>query len=308
MEKLMAFRYKGFWLLVISLIAVTLAGCSALAERLAAGTAVSGQQFPPESEMTLEATLPEGEGIGGGDSDSVDGLEEPGAIGTAIQKTLNARGSGTPEADQKNTLEPTITVPWAQYTALAQTYTAMAVSSTPTFGTPEPDDTTTLDEQTQTSTPTPTPTPGDVTPEPPETPCLALRFVFHYNYPPGSQVLPDTGFFKRWYVQNVGSCTWTANFGLVYVDGFQLHGTSPTLLQATVPPGEYVILGIQLFSNPQPGNYYSNWMLQDSQGNIFGGGEDFTEPLVVEIIVPGEMPELPTSPVLTAPPFSTVSP
>jgi len=141
-------------------------------------------------------------------------------------------------------------------------------------------------------------------------PCLALRFVADVTYPPGTEVNPSTTFFKSWYVQNVGTCTWTSNYALVYESGFQLGGKSPLPLGAgvSVAPNQYITLTIQLWTPPQSGTYTSGWLLQDQDGNTFGAGPNQNEPLLVRVVVPGQSPPEFTNPASTSPPFYTSTP
>jgi hypothetical protein len=305
-------RFRGMVFLFLIVVLFSLSACSVIQERLEMGTLMSGQVPIGPGNLTPGAPdLPEDEGLGGGGED--DGLQGSGAIGTAIQQTVDARNTMTAVAQSTassmsnqqtptNTANVTLTVPVQQLTDLAQTLTAIVVSSTPTIDqipsmTPSP-----------TEIYTPSPTPTNFTPTPTEAPCNALRFVAHVTFPPGSIVQPDTGFFKQWSVQNIGSCTWTPSYSLVYHSGFQLGGKSPLYLGGYFQPGEFVQLGIQLYSNPQPGTYKSAWMLQDAQGNTFGGGPNGDEPLIVEIIVPGQPQPYTTSPAVTPPPFYTSTP
>jgi hypothetical protein len=303
-------RYRGIILFFSVTIILSLSACSALEERMEMGTLMSSQVTLEGGDLIPKSPdLPEDEGLGGGGED--DDLQGSGAIGTAIQQTVDARNTMTAAAQATDTSTPdqqaptnsadvTLTVPAQQMTSLAQTLTAIVVSSTPTL------------DQTPSSTPTPTytpsPTPTNFTPEPTEAPCNALRFVAHVTYPPGSIVQPDTGFFKIWSVQNIGSCTWTPSYSLVYYSGFQLGGRSPRYLGGYFQPGEFVQIGIQLYSNPQPNTYQSNWILKDAQGNTFGGGSSGDQPLLVEIIVPGQSQPYTTSPAVTPPPFYTSTP
>lgn len=305
-------RFKGIVFLVLMVVFLSLSACSAMEERLEMGTLMSGQATMGAGNLTPGSPdLPDDEGLGGGGEEDGDGLQGSGAIGTAIQQTVDARNTMTAAAQATaaatqqtptNTVDVTLTVPAQQLTSLAQTLTAIVVSSTPTI------------DQTPSMTPTPSvtytpsPTPTNFTPMPTEAPCNAFRFVAHVSYPPGSIVQPDTGFFKQWSVQNIGSCTWTPSYSLVYHSGFQLGGQSPRYLGGYFQPGEFVQLGIQLYSNPQPGTYQGNWLLQDAQGNTFGSGLNHDEPLYVEIIVPGQQQPYTTSPAVTPPPFYTSTP
>lgn len=300
-------KIRNLWLLV--LIVLLLVGCGPIEQRLADGTAVAsgrdvGGLFSDGDGQTSA------DGSGGGDEGISAVQQTANAWEKTLQASLDAQLSLTPAAT--NTLKPpplpvapatqtpttaaeaTSTIDIVKLTGLAQTLTSIAAGSqTPTF-TPSPSATQTI----------------ETTPSPTEVPCLALRFVAHVTYPPGTIVPASSTFFKSWQVQNVGTCTWTGNFALVYDSGFQLGGASPLLLGSgvVVAPKQYLTLTIQLWTPPQTGTYNSAWLLQDKDGNTFGGGPSHNDPLFVQVVVPGQSPPEFTNPASTSPPFYTSTP
>ena len=50
---------------------------------------------------------------------------------------------------------------------------------------------------------------------------------------------PNQLFTKVWEVKNVGTCTWTPNYALVFSYGDRMSGISPKFINQTVKPGEY---------------------------------------------------------------------
>lgn len=285
---------RGLLLIPILFMVVLLSGCGALNQRLEEGT----------------AAVQEGNG------DLAHGLSaaDAGGIATSVQLTVDAAMLATHQQEDRPTdtatitvtipptitstpvLSPTITVSGVQYTAMAQTFTAMVVTPT-NLGTPP------------TATPSPTGEPGDSTSNPDQgTPCLSMKFISHITYPPGSIVAPNTSFYKSWYIENDGTCTWSSGFSIVYHSGYQLGGMSPLPLGTTVYPGQRVTVTVLLFTNPQPGTYDSNWWLQSTNGAKFGIGERHDQPLPAVIVVPGEPDPVFVSPAVTSPPFYTPTP
>jgi len=231
-------------------------------------------------------------------------LTPPASATAIVPPDQDAEGTATPQPSPTATLESafTATVPGFQLTALDQTLTSMA--TTPgAEGTEAPQGAgESGGGETAAGTPTVTSTPEPI----PTNVCNSFRFVAHVTYPNGSEVQPETYFYKSWQVQNTGNCTWNSNYALVYYDGFQLGGPSPLVFGGTVSvsPQQYVTLTIPLYTPPQPGTYYSAWLLRDANGNLFGGGENGTEPLVVSVVVPGSSEPVYTDPITTAPPFT----
>jgi hypothetical protein len=329
-------RYHLVWTLAAILALLVLSGCDAVVQRagLSATAVAQSSQMPVDDitgENSLEGAsdgLPEGEGIGGGALEDVD----PAALATAIQLTVEALVTNTSPAEPTATPtatatpgesaddEPTPTVPAAAFTQLAQTLTAIVVTSTPTAtpnasisptvsGTPPTAQGTVLAGTGGSATPTRTPTPSG--------PCLALRFVADVNYPDGSAVQPRQIFFKQWYIQNIGTCRWDADYSIVYHSGDALGARNSYNMGVPIYPGQYVTISAQMVAPDLAGYYTSYWGLQDDDGNFFGftvdNGANYDQPFYVQVYVLGA--SLPQSSgggsgssgggvVVTAPPFT----
>ncbi len=310
-----------FGILFAVMIAILLAGCGPINQRLLDGTAVAGGQAIDTSLIEAQ------DDAGGGEDGPAQPTMDTNALATQIQAQLDtAQPTATKTSAPTDTIMPTPAIPTntpaptltptksedeVKLTALANTLIALA-SGTPA-GTPAGTSTTdpagTLSETpsgdaTATSD-GPTPTPGSA-----GVPCLAMRFVAHVTYPLYSIVQPNTNFYKTWYVQNVGSCTWNGEFAIVHYDGLQMNGPTPQRLGANVavPPGDFVNITVSLWTGPQTGDFSSYWMMSNDKGTLFGGGPGRNEPLAVIVRVPGNSPPVFTQPAVTAPPFYTPTP
>jgi hypothetical protein len=206
-----------------------------------------------------------------------------------------------------NIIEPTPTQPSqdAIYTSAAQTVIAQAtfsagetaiaqltqiaqVTSTPTVVVPSPTVPTATVPTATVPSPTPvTPTNTSVPPSPtspPFTPtatpipCDWAQFVGDVSVPDGSEFPPNTVFTKTWRLKNIGSCTWTPDYDLVFVNGSQMGGNSVNPLNANVRPGESIDLSITLTSPANEGNYTGNWALRNASGLVFGVGAAQNQP------------------------------
>ena len=301
-------RKITFGIFFAVMIVVLLAGCGPIEQRLLDGTAVAaGYEV---GSIVGEAQ----DGTGGGDEVAAEPTIDTDALATQIQGQLDeAQPTATeiviptetivpsPEIPTE-TMGPTLTATLTEYeakiTALAETLIVLET------GTPTTEVTATVE--------VPTATPGGPTetPAPTEIPCLAMRFIADVTYPPYSIVQPNSAFYKTWYVQNVGACTWNGDFAIMHYDGLQMGGTTPLRLGAgvAVPPGDYVNITIKLWTGRQSGDFASYWMMTDENGTQFGGGAGFNEPLLVLVRVPGQSPPEFTQPASTAPPFYTPTP
>jgi hypothetical protein len=119
----------------------------------------------------------------------------------------------------------------------------------------------------QTQTPAPTHTPTS-TPDP----CHWASFLGDITIPDGTSFTPGTDFIKIWRIKNVGSCTWTPDYDLVFVRGDRLDGLRTVPLPENVRPGESVDLSVELRAPQRVGDYRGFWMLRTPEGIEFGLG------------------------------------
>jgi len=173
-------------------------------------------------------------------------------------------------------------------TAVAQTETAIApiLQATDTSA-PTPQEEVTPEESQPTFTPEPTSTPTQTaTPTPtPKPECTDLARFVSETVPDGTVFNPGQKFEKKWVLRNTGTCTWTTDYKLVFVEGDDLGEPGPVPFQTEVEPestGEFVIT----FTAPDAaGEYRSDWKIESDTGEIFGLGTDATKPFFVEIAV-----------------------
>lgn len=104
--------------------------------------------------------------------------------------------------------------------------------------------------------------------------------------PDGTQFYPDKIFTKTWRLKNIGSCTWSLNFSLIWVNGDLLDAKSVVpLTDVEIRPGEYVTAAVEMQAPSKPGFYKGNWMIRSDDGVIFGTDADGKGTVWVEIEV-----------------------
>ncbi len=223
------------------------------------------------------------------------------ALAAGLLSACNLPAS-TPAVSPQPTLDGTTVAQTleADLTSVAATFTpppgstspANTVTPLPTVALTTNNTTTTTQAQatllpnTSGSTPvSTTPGPGTVT----EPPCNRADFVADATYPDGSIVKPGANFVKTWRLKNSGTCTWNANYALVFFGNDALGG--PAFVPATnggiVAPGTMIDVSVTLKAPTKPGNYESDWKLSNGSGQLFGIGPDGTSPFWVKITVPG---------------------
>lgn len=130
---------------------------------------------------------------------------------------------------------------------------------------------------TYTATPTSTPTPF--------TPCNVAKFVSDVTIQDGTTFYSGASFTKTWRLKNVGTCTWTTAYDLVFVNGSQMNGNQAQALPSQVKPGESVDISISLKAPKTLGDHQGFWMLRDANGVLFGLGDKANKSFWVSISV-----------------------
>ncbi len=115
-------------------------------------------------------------------------------------------------------------------------------------------------------------------------PCNLAKFIKDVSIPDNTQLLAGENFTKTWRVQNVGSCTWTTDYDLVFVSGSAMNATAVIPFTSSVAPGQVVDLSVNMKAPSDSGNYTGYWMLRNQNDARFGVG-DGTVNLWVKIMV-----------------------
>lgn len=137
----------------------------------------------------------------------------------------------------------------AQLTADAL-LTAAAVTNTP----PAPSSTPIPPTATQTPLPTITSTPV----------CDLGNFIQDVTISDGTIMEPGKTFTKTWRVKNVGSCTWNANYQLIFDTGEPMGGpASQPVTSGVVAPGQVLDISVNLTAPSKPGNYRGYWRIRN---------------------------------------------
>jgi len=120
-----------------------------------------------------------------------------------------------------------------------------------------------------------------------EAPCLkaGAGTPIDVSIPDGTKMTPGKTFTKTWRLENVGTCTWTRLYTLVFFSGNSLNAIQTYHLLAEVSPGEMIDLTVEMEAPDKPGVYQSNWMLSDPNGELFGIGPNGDAPFWVRIEV-----------------------
>lgn len=116
------------------------------------------------------------------------------------------------------------------------------------------------------------------------------QFVSDVNVPDGTRFEAGTAFKKTWRIKNVGTCTWTSSYQLVFDTGERMNGPASTALAGNVAPGATVDLMVDLTSPSAAGRYIGYWKLKNAAGTLFGIGAAANRSWWVEIVVTNSVP------------------
>ena len=170
------------------------------------------------------------------------------------------------------------------YTAAAQTLDAM---STQAAGTQSVANSPTPTLSLPTNSPTTFATITSVPPLQTVTKCDAAAFIADVTIPDGSVVGRGQSFTKTWRIKNVGTCTWTTAYDLVFVSGERLGGQNAVAVPASVSPGGSVDISVQLTAPNQDGRYKGYWKLRNASDIQFGFGATGKSTVYVDVTVSG---------------------
>jgi hypothetical protein len=117
--------------------------------------------------------------------------------------------------------------------------------------------------------------------------CDAAAFLADVTYPDGSLVSRNSTFVKIWRIKNVGTCSWTTSYALVFTGGDSINGPAVVALAKNVNPGEFIELPVTLTAPNKDGRYRGYWKLRNASGSLFGIGAQADTAFWVDIKVSG---------------------
>jgi hypothetical protein len=188
---------------------------------------------------------------------SIPGFSSPGGedyVKTSAAQTVNAavamnNATGTALAQQN---------PGDQSTEQAPVYTE---TPTPTTSLTATDTVAVI----PTFTESPSSTPTEVEQE-----CDVATFIVDVTVPDNTKFSPGEHFTKTWRIKNVGTCTWTTNYEVVFVDGDKMDAPDAISLAKSVAADQTIDISVGMVAPSSPGTYKGNWKLRNEDGDIFG--------------------------------------
>lgn len=99
--------------------------------------------------------------------------------------------------------------------------------------------------------------------------CDIADFVDDVTIPDNTVVDAGSSFTKTWRFKNIGNCSWTPSYALVFVSGQIMAGPATQALSGNVNPGQSVDLSVALTAPAANGSYTGNWGIRNASGLIF---------------------------------------
>jgi hypothetical protein len=92
---------------------------------------------------------------------------------------------------------------------------------------------------------------------------------------------------KTWRLKNIGTCTWSTSYAIVFYTGTKMGAPSVVNLPTSVAPGATVDVTVNITAPTAPGHYRGYWMLRNASNVLFGVGPYGTYWFFIDIVVTG---------------------
>jgi hypothetical protein len=76
-------------------------------------------------------------------------------------------------------------------------------------------------------------------------------------------------FTKTWRLKNVGTCSWTPSYAVIFFSGDSMNGPAVQALTGNVNPGQSLDIAVDLKAPNSNGNYTGYWKLRNGSGVTF---------------------------------------
>ena len=120
--------------------------------------------------------------------------------------------------------------------------------------------------------------------------CDWAQFISDVTVPDGTKYEPGAAFKKTWRLKNIGTCTWTTSYSLVFDTGEQMGAPASIKFPSEVKPGATIDISVDMTAPTAAGHYRGYWKFKNASGVLFGIGYTANRPWWVEINVTSSAP------------------
>ncbi len=100
--------------------------------------------------------------------------------------------------------------------------------------------------------------------------CDSARFISDVTVPDKTTYTPGATFRKTWQLKNIGTCTWSTSYALIFDHGEMMGAPSVVNFPASVAPGQAVDLSLDMTAPSTTGHYFGYWKLRNASNVNFG--------------------------------------
>lgn len=254
-------KHKLLIILSVSFLAIALTACKSSASKPTATSDVRVIHTQVAATLIAQRTQEAGQAA------IVKLTEIARATPTAVSQVEPTQASQPTSTVIQPTAEPTAIPTLAPTATPVPPPTATAIPPTPIPPTPIP--------------PAPIPATATVKPDP----CNWALFVKDISTPNGTAFIAGTQFTKTWRIQNIGTCTWTRDYAMVYESGELMSAEKVQYLDEVIKHGETVDISIAFTAPAASGKHTGYWKLRNQNGKYFGMGDNADEAFWVQIEV-----------------------
>ncbi len=115
--------------------------------------------------------------------------------------------------------------------------------------------------------------------------CDQAQFITDVTVPDGAKYEPGATFKKTWRLKNIGTCTWSTSYSLVFDTGEQMGAPASIKFPSEVKPGATIDINVDMTAPSKAGHYIGYWKFKNASGVLFGIGYNAAKSWWVEINV-----------------------
>jgi hypothetical protein len=117
-------------------------------------------------------------------------------------------------------------------------------------------------------------------------PCNWAQYISDVTYADDTKVPPSWTIEKTWRLKNIGTCTWTSGYQLIFDHGDRMDAPDwVQLTTGTVAPGATVDVTVTLQTPAADGTYQGYYKLRSADSQVFGIGAGANTPFWIRVKV-----------------------
>ena len=99
--------------------------------------------------------------------------------------------------------------------------------------------------------------------------CDNAQFIADVTYPDNAVVTAGQTMAKTWRIKNIGTCSWTPSYAIVFFSGEQMSGPTTQAFTGNVNPGQTLDITVNMTAPAASGPHTGYWKLRNAAGVTF---------------------------------------